>query len=289
MDLSEPKSDLRSEPPPSGLDDRSAAPMEPARKGSPKAKAMTRAAVRHAAPFLVWLGVMLLGQMMHLVPSSGTEEAASLDLLSDAGLYAVKTVLALVAFVILRPWTYYSSFRARNLLPALAVGAGVFVFWVVPGSEWFGRLVPGVAAFWERFAVWPWGETRDLAKAAAESAALYAPETTGWPLFAVHMLGTGIVIALAEEFFWRGYLLRAARTPDFLDLPVGAFHAVSFFAVTAVFAAEHTEFIAGFAAGLAYGLLYLKTRDIWAACVAHGATNLALGFYVLATGHWEFW
>ena len=46
---------------------------------------------------------------------------------------------------------------------------------------------------------------------------------------------------------------------------------------------------AGFLAGLAYGLLFLRTRDIWAACIAHASTNLALGFYVLATGHWEFW
>ena len=103
------------------------------------------------------------------------------------------------------------------------------------------------------------------------------------------MVGTGVAIAFAEEFFWRGYLLRAARTPDFLDVPVGSFHAVSFLAVTAVFAAEHAELAAGFAAGLAYGLLFLRTRDVWAACIAHAATNLLLGFYVLATGHWEFW
>ena len=250
---------------------------------------MTRAAARHAVPFLVWIGVMLAGQMMHLVPSSASEEAASLDVVSDAGLYAVRTVLTLAALALLRPWTYYPAFRIRHLAPALAVGLGVFALWVAPGSDAFAHLAPGAAACWERYAVWPWGQARDVAAAAAESAALYAPPASGRPLFAVHLLGTGVAIAVAEEFFWRGYLLRAARTPDFLDVPIGAFHAASFFAVAAAFAAEHTEFAAGFAAGLAYGLLYLKTRDLWAACLAHGTTNLALGLYVLATGHWEFW
>ena len=127
-------------------------------------------------------------------------------------------------------------------------------------------------------------------KAAADAEARYAPAATGWPLFLVHLLGTGVAIAFAEEFFWRAYLLRAVRTPDFLDIPVGAFHAPSFLAVAAVFAAEHGSLaVPGLLAGLAYGLLFIRTRDVWAACLAHAATNLALGAYVLATGHWEFW
>lgn len=263
---------------------------EPARKGSPKAKAMSRAAARHAVPFLLWIGAMLVGRMMHLTPGSGTEETPSLNVLSDAALYAVQTALALVALALLRPWAYYRGcFRARNVLPALAVGFGVFALWVLPGSDFLRGLWPAGAGLWERFCVWPFGEARDVAKAAADAAASYAPAATGWPLFAVHMVGTGVAIAVAEEFFWRGYLLRAARTPDFLDVPVGSFHAASFLAVAAVFAAEHTEWAAGFAAGLAYGWLFIRTRDIWAPCLAHAATNTMLGFYVLATGHWELW
>ncbi len=267
-----------------------AAPGTPAPKGSPKARAMTRAAVRHAAPFLVWIGVMLVGSLMHLTPSSGTEEAASVDVVSDAGLYAIRTALCLLALVLLRPWTHYRGlFRARHLPAALLVGAAVFALWVVPSAEWFRALAPGLARAYETWCVRPFGSMRDLADAAAKTAGLYAPAATGWPLFALHMVGTGLAIAVAEEFFWRGYLLRAARTPDFLDLPIGEFHALSFLAVTAVFAAEHAEFAAGFLAGAAYGLLYLRTRDIWAACAAHAATNTLLGLYVLATGHWEFW
>ena len=263
---------------------------EPARKGSPKAKAMSRAAARHAAPFLLWIGAMLAARLMHLTPSSGTDETPSLGLLSDAGLYGVQTALALGALLLLRPWRHHpGAFRAAHVAPALAVGAAVFALWVLPGSDLFRGLCPAAADLWEKFCVWPFGEARDVAAASAEAAARYAPAATGWPLWAVHMVGTGVAIAVAEEFFWRAYLLRAARTPDFLDLPAGAFHPFSFFAVTAVFAAEHAELAAGFVAGAAYGLLFIRTRDVWAACVAHGATNALLGFYVLVTGHWELW
>lgn len=95
---------------------------------------MTRAAVRHAAPFVLWIGVMLLGSLMHLTPSSATAETPSLNLLSDAALYAVRTGLALAALLLLRPWRHHpGAFRSSHVLPALAVGAAVFAFWALPG------------------------------------------------------------------------------------------------------------------------------------------------------------
>lgn len=271
--------------------DSTEAAKEPAPKGSPKAKEMTRAAFRHAAPFIAWLGVMLLAQLMHLTPSAATEETPSLNLVSDAGLYAIRTAISLIALAILRPWRYYRGlFSARHVPAALAAGISVFAIWVVPQSDWFAALCPRIADLYARWCVgWDFGTAPDFADLAAKAREHYAPQNTGWALFAVHMLGTGVAIAVAEEFFWRGYLLRAARTPDFLDIPVGNFHAASFLAVTAAFAAEHSEWAAGLAAGAVYGLLFLRTRDIWAACIAHAATNLLLGAYVLATGHWEFW
>ncbi|MBR1608376.1 MAG: CAAX prenyl protease-related protein [Kiritimatiellae bacterium] len=268
-----------------------AVPAEPARKGSPKARAMNRAAARHAVPFLLWIGAMLVGRAMHLSPSSATPETPSLDVVSDAGLYAIRTALCFAALCALRPWAYCrGSFRASHLLPAVAVGLGVFAIWALPLSDWFASVCPRGAELYSTWLLGSPGKAADFASGAEKAAQWYSPAATGWPMFAVHLFGSAVAIAAAEEFFWRAYLLRAARTPDFLDLPVGQFHAVSFLAVTAAFAAEHGEmWAAGFVAGAAYGALYLKTRDVWAAIAAHVTTNLALGLYVVATGHWEFW
>ncbi len=62
-----------------------------------------------------------------------------------------------------------------------------------------------------------------------------------------------------------------------------------FLMVAAVFGIEHQEWLAGFLAGLAYGWMYVRTRDIWAVSLAHAVTNLLLGFYVIRTGAWQFW
>lgn len=265
---------------------------EPAPKGSPKAKAMNAAAARHAVPFALWIGIMLVAQGMHLVPSSATEETEALGVVSDAALYAIRTVVVALALLVLRPWRHYRGlFKASHLPAALAVGAAVFAAWVVPQSDWFGAAFPGLSGLYARWCVgWDFGTAPDFADLAAKARGWYHPSVTGWPLFAVHMFGTSVVIAAAEEFFWRGYLLRAARTPDFLDISPGTFHALSFFAVSAAFAAEHHELAAGLVAGLAYGLLFVKTKgDVWSAAAAHALTNAALGVYVLLTGHWEFW
>lgn len=267
-------------------------PAEPAPKGSPKAKAMNAAAFRHAAPFILWIGIMIVAQLMHLTPSSASEETEALGVISDAWLYALRTILVAIALLALRPWHYYKGiFRISHLAPALVVGIAVFAIWTIPRADWFCSAFPRLGDLYARWCVGlKFGTAPDFADLAAKSRSFYHPATTGWPLFAVHMFGTSIVIAAAEEFFWRGYLLRAARTPDFLDIKPDAFHLISFVAVSIAFALEHQEVLAGFIAALAYGGLYLKTKgDVWAATAAHAVTNAILGFYILGTGHWEFW
>lgn len=260
------------------------ATTEPAPKNSLKAKMMTRAAARHAVPFFLWIGIMLLASMMHLTESSGTEEIGSLNLISDASLYAVRAVLCLLIFLILRPWKFYPALRKQNVLPAIGIGVGVFVLWVGMETSIVKTLVPSIAEAYEKWCVMPVGSMRE----AVESTP-YAPAMAGWPLTLVRIAGSAFVIAIIEEFFWRGYLMRTLRTPDFLDIDIGEFHAGSFLIVAAIFGLEHTEWAAGLVTGLVYGIFYLRSRDIWAVSIAHVTTNLALGVYVVATGNWQFW
>ncbi len=62
-----------------------------------------------------------------------------------------------------------------------------------------------------------------------------------------------------------------------------------FFAVSLAFGVEHNEWLVGWIAGLAFGWIYWKTRDIWSACIAHIFANLALGWYVIHFGMWRYW
>ena len=98
-----------------------------------------------------------------------------------------------------------------------------------------------------------------------------------------------VVVAVMEEVFWRGFLLRWIIKQDFLNVSFGTFTWVSFAVTSILFAVEHNRWFAGLLAGVIYNLWFYRTRSIYACIVAHGVTNLALGLYVLYTGDWSFW
>ena len=58
---------------------------------------------------------------------------------------------------------------------------------------------------------------------------------------------------------------------------------------TLLFGVEHHLWLAGVVAGSAYGLLYLRHRNLWSPVLGHAVTNGLLGIWVLATGDWAFW
>ena len=301
-----------------------------AQEGSAKAQAMSLAARRHVIPFALWMILLLLVQQLHLtdvVESHEGNVTRGLALLSMGGAYAWRVALGLGALLLLRPWhgCGYARLERRHVLPALAVGVGVFLLWVGLETEFVKGLCPGLADLYEKWCVLPFGKLRAPSVfirlqavtdnplvpgldgqffpvtpttpipegyAAAEGSAIgnfYAPSVCGWGIALLRLAGSAFVISVIEEFFWRGFLYRWIQKIDFLDIDPGKLALPAFLATAAIFGAEHTEWLAGILCGLAYGYLYVKTRDIWAACIAHVTTNLLLGVYVLVFGAYQFW
>jgi len=244
---------------------------------------MSAAARRHVIPFAVWMALLFAVQVFNLAEDPENEHA--LNLVTLAGAYAWRTVLGAAALLIWRPWRHYEALRRRNLLPSLALGAAVFVLWIGLETEFVKGLLPGVSRLYESWGVLPFGELRPEPVPPLP----YAPSTCGWALTLTRLAGSAFVIAIIEEFFWRGYLYRWIQTLDFLDVDPGVLHLRSFVIVSAVFAAAHAEWLAALVTGLAYGYFYIRTRDIWATALAHVVTNLLLGVYILATGNYHFW
>jgi CAAX prenyl protease-like protein len=88
----------------------------------------------------------------------------------------------------------------------------------------------------------------------------------------VRLVGSAFVISVAEELFFRRFLMRFA----------------GFWWMVLLFAVEHDRWLVGAFAGLLYGWLALR-KGLLSAIVAHVVTNLALGLYVLETKSWQFW
>ena len=240
------------------------APQENPGPGGSLAPAAWRAWVDHVLPFAAWIVIMF-------VPiAAGTR-------------YAVQTAAGLALLLVCRPWRYYPRPNPAAIVPALAVGLLVFGIWVLPEASCLRRF-PGVAEFYRLYAIRPFGPKPD-----SISASPYAPAAAGWTLTLIKLGGSAFVIAVIEEFFWRGFLLRWMADRNFLPYPVERISPALFLVVAACFGSEHNRWLVGILAGLLFGALYVKTRDIWAATLAHVVTNLALGIYVLRTGAYGFW
>ncbi|MCF6188433.1 MAG: CAAX prenyl protease-related protein [Desulfobulbaceae bacterium] len=110
----------------------------------------------------------------------------------------------------------------------------------------------------------------------------------GW--IGIRLLGASLVVPIMEELFWRSFLMRDLIEPDdFRSVPMGAFTWLSFLGVAIFFGLEHNRIGAGIVAGLLYGLLLVRQKNLKGVVLAHMVTNLGLGLYVIVTGSWWFW
>jgi CAAX prenyl protease-like protein len=101
------------------------------------------------------------------------------------------------------------------------------------------------------------------------------------------------VVALVEELFWRGFLMRFVLKPDgdYWMVPFGKASWVSYLVVTAAVVLIHTQpdWPAAFVWGtLVYGVA-VWTRSLLACVVMHGVANFLMGWYALEFGKYGLW
>ena len=224
----------------------------------------------HVAPFALWITLMM-----------SVAEASAAN-------YTTRTVLCAALWISARPWRWYNRPRWDRWPWAVVVGVAMWVGWVGLESDWARSAWPALSEWYERYAVGPfpsgWGKLRPSMESYP-----YLPERTGWIHWGIHMLGTSVVIATIEEFFWRGFLYRWLCASRFTDVPLTHRDVPMMWTVAVLFGLEHTEWVAGIVTGWAYAQLLQKTGNIWMPVVAHAITNFLLGIYVLRTDSWWFW
>jgi CAAX prenyl protease-like protein len=154
----------------------------------------------------------------------------------------------------------------RDSLLAIAVGLVVFALWITFDSGWATVGQPGAG----------FDPTR-------------ADGSLDIPLVALRIFGTALAVPVMEELFWRSFLMRRIDARDFLSLDPRAVSALAFGLSCALFASEHALWFAGLLAGVAYGLLYRRCRNLWIPIVSHATTNGTLAIWILATRNWQLW
>jgi CAAX prenyl protease-like protein len=103
---------------------------------------------------------------------------------------------------------------------------------------------------------------------------------------AIRFFGLVVVVAVIEEFFLRGFLMRYVMDIDWPLIPFGVFNRLAIATVIIFPVIYHPERVA---AAVWFGLvtwMMLRTRNIWDCVIAHGVTNLLMGLWVLYSGDW---
>jgi exosortase E/protease (VPEID-CTERM system) len=197
-------------------------------------------------PFLVLMGSMMITAAF----SQGIDR-----------LYPIRVLATAAALLCFR--RVYARWDWSWSLPSVAIGAAVFIVWMV--LERLANTTPSSPGI----------------------AGLGQDEAAVWIGFRV--MGTVIVVPLVEEMAFRGYLLRRLTASDFEGVAAQRFSWVAFLVSSVAFGLLHARWAAGVIAGMAYAFAFYRRGKLGDAVVAHATTNALIAVFVLMTGRWSLW
>ncbi len=187
--------------------------------------------------------------------------------------YPLRTLLVVLAIVLVSRGVV--ALRPSRPWASVALGIAVFAIWVAPEAlfpEWrhhwlFANVLTAGAS-----KVVPAGLRGDVVFLFFRAA------------------GSALVVPIAEELFWRSWMMRRLISPEFEKIPLGTYSSTSFWVTAVLFATEHGAYWdVGFAAGVLYNWWMLRSRSLADCILAHAVTNGCLAAYVLSLGHWQYW
>ena len=224
-------------------------------------------------PFLVYMGVGSL------------EPSADGDVWLNLGIeyrhypfiYTAKIVLTVVAIIFVLPGYRTFRFHVGPLGPLVGVLGGVA--WIVLSQLHLEAKLLDLLGL---------GGRLDLGERPAFNPLEQLSDTPAWAygFLAIRLLGLVVVVAVIEEFFLRGFLMRMVVAEQWWTLSIGQVNRLAIVAGTVIPMLYHPELVAALVWFSAVTWLMLKTKNIWDCITAHAVTNCLLGVYVLTTGEW---
>jgi hypothetical protein len=230
-------------------------------------------------PFLVF---MLLGALEPGPDGARGAWALPVPYACYPWLYTLKIVLTLAAVGLV--WPGYRQFPLRLSPWAILAGVAGGVVWIglcylgLGLESWLGKMLSlgWLSNVGARTAYDPFEQLADCPLCA-------------WGFLGVRFLGLAVVVPLVEEFFLRGFLMRYAVQPRWWEVPFGTLTVPAVLVGVGVPVLYHPIPIETLAVLVWFSLitwLMAKTRNIWDCVAAHALTNLLLGLFVVAAGHW---
>lgn len=181
--------------------------------------------------------------------------------------YLAKSLVG--AWLIYEMWPLVPEMRWAFSWEAVVVGVGVCVVWV--GLDNFYPKLGKAGSVWNPHV--QFGFNSGLA----------------WMFIVIRIVGSSLVVPPLEEAFYRSFLYRYLVRIEFLSMPLGRMHWLSFFVTSGIFGFAHHQWLAGILCGLAFQWLVIRKDRLGDAMSAHAITNFLLGVWVAWKGDWQFW
>lgn len=146
----------------------------------------------------------------------------------------------------------------------------------INAEPWLVGLIVG--ALW--IATEPAGESTLGAFLAAQPAGA----DIAW--LALRLIGFVLIVPIAEELLFRGYLHRALISRRFETVAPGAFTWAAFLVTTLIFGAMHGRWLAGALAGAAFAFTLYRSNTLAGPIAAHVAANGLIAAWAVTTQEW---
>lgn len=243
---------------------------------------LTRA---HVVPFAVFMGFSFV--LMGVTAVIGWDHPAAPWWRQDPAyfIYPLQTLVTL-GFVIHFWKSYTFNWSWKWSLIAIPFGAIGIAFWLLPtmAYDWLGIT----------------GKTTGMLKYLGVEArsdgfdpSVFENPAAWWTVVVLRFLRAAVVVALVEEIFWRGFLMRylCDWDGDYWKQPFGRATWKSYLIVTGLFMMVHTapDRPAAFIYGSMTWLLCVWSKNLGACVIMHATANFLMGLYIMNTGKYGLW
>ncbi|MFR1410906.1 MAG: type II CAAX prenyl endopeptidase Rce1 family protein [Akkermansia sp.] len=177
---------------------------------------------------------------------------------------------------------------------AILFGVLGILCWLAPTMA--ADRLPGGPDAWFGHPEWPWYRYLlgiDARPEGFDPSAGFAPGSWSWlTALALRFFRAVIVVAVVEELFWRGYLMRFLVNPDHpWKVPFGTHSWKAYWITTLCFMAVHqpVDYCGAFIYGSLAYLLAVWQKNLCAVIVMHAVANALLGWAALEWGKCGLW
>jgi uncharacterized protein len=243
---------------------------------------LTRA---HVVPFALFMGFSLLLEIVSAWIGWKHPDAPWWRQDPAHWIYPLQTVVVLA--LVVRYWPVYTfSWSWKWSAAGVVFGAAGIGFWLLPTTLYDAL---GYTADPDGIA----GLLGVAARRDGFDPGLFEhPAAYGFALV-MRFLRAAVCVALIEEIFWRGFLMRFVCDweGDYWKQPFGKASWLSFAVVTGLFMFAHAplDYAGAFVYGSLTYLLCVWSKSLGACVVMHAVANFLMGLYIMAYGKYGLW